>query len=159
MADHSGLSEHGLDGPHQAIQAHCQASACKTGGTAGGTSGSASASKTRDGLSGSRTCWRCRAKTRFVSAEPLLGPINFRPNLDQLDWIITGCERAGGRSGNGPMDIDWVRDIRNQCDAAKKAFFFKQYYEGTKVIYDGVLDRVVRQEWPTSKAKLQEVNP
>ena len=97
------------------------------------------------------------ASIRFVSAEPLLGPINFRPYMDRLDWIITGCERAAVKKRR-PMDIDWVRDIHNQCDAAKKAFFFKQYYEGTKLVYDGVLDGIVRQEWPISQATLQEVN-
>ena len=63
------------------------------------------------------------AKVRFVSAEPLLGPL---PDLDLtgIDWLI-----AGGESGPGarPMDEEWVRNLRDQCGAAGKAFFFKQW--------------------------------
>ncbi len=60
---------------------------------------------------------------RFVSAEPLLGPL---PSLDLsgIDWLI-----AGGESGANarPMDEEWVRDLRSQCNAAGVAFFFKQW--------------------------------
>jgi protein gp37 len=60
---------------------------------------------------------------RFLSCEPLLGPL---PSLDLtgIDWVI-----VGGESGNGhrPMDPDWVRDIRDRCLAAGVAFFFKQW--------------------------------
>ena len=63
------------------------------------------------------------AAVRFLSCEPLLGPL---PSLDLtgLDWVI-----VGGESGNGhrPMDPDWVRDIRDRCNAAGVAFFFKQW--------------------------------
>lgn len=60
---------------------------------------------------------------RFVSAEPLIGPLD-NVNLDGIDWVI-----AGGESGPNarPMDLDWVRDLRTQCAAAGTAFFFKQY--------------------------------
>jgi protein gp37 len=63
------------------------------------------------------------AAVRFLSCEPLLGPL---PSLDLtgIDWVI-----VGGESGNGhrPMDPDWVRDIRDRCVAAGVAFFFKQW--------------------------------
>ena len=63
------------------------------------------------------------AAVRFVSAEPLLGPL---PNLDLdgIDWLI-----AGGESGANarPMNEAWVRDLRDQCDTAGVAFFFKQW--------------------------------
>ena len=63
------------------------------------------------------------AAVRFVSAEPLLGPL---PSLSLagLDWLI-----AGGESGLGarPMHPDWVRDLRDRCHAAGVAFFFKQW--------------------------------
>ncbi len=63
------------------------------------------------------------AAVRFLSCEPLLGPL---PSLDltDLDWVI-----VGGESGHGhrPMDPDWVRDIRDRCNAAGVAFFFKQW--------------------------------
>ena len=64
-----------------------------------------------------------RAKTKFLSLEPLLGPL---PGLvlNEIDWVI-----VGGESGPGarPMDIDWVRDIRNQCQDNGVPFFFKQW--------------------------------
>ena len=63
------------------------------------------------------------AAVRFISAEPLLGPL---PSLDLagIDWLI-----AGGESGAGarPMHPDWIRDIRDRCIDANVAFFFKQW--------------------------------
>lgn len=63
------------------------------------------------------------AKVKFLSVEPLLGPIP-QLNLQGIHWVI-----AGGESGPGarPMQTEWVRDIRDQCDVAKVAFFFKQW--------------------------------
>lgn len=62
------------------------------------------------------------AKIRFLSCEPLLGSLKLP--LDNLHWII-----VGGESGVGarPMDIEWVRDIREQCLKADVPFFFKQW--------------------------------
>jgi protein gp37 len=88
------------------------------------------------------------ASFRFVSAEPMLERIDFGPYLDgSIHWIITGCESAGV-SKRRPMDIDWVRDIDRQCQKAMVAHFFKQRYEGTRLVYDGVLDGESRQAWP-----------
>lgn len=66
---------------------------------------------------------RTGAMTKFLSLEPLLGPLNDL-NLDRIDWAI-----VGGESGFGarPILVDWVTNIRNQCEAAKVAFFFKQW--------------------------------
>jgi protein gp37 len=63
------------------------------------------------------------AAIRFLSIEPLLGPLG-KLNLDGIDWVI-----VGGESGPGarPMDPKWVIDIRNQCKKSKVAFFFKQW--------------------------------
>jgi protein gp37 len=63
------------------------------------------------------------AKTRFLSLEPLLGPLNDL-NLDGIHWAI-----VGGESGPGarPMEEAWVADIRDQCLAAAVPFFFKQW--------------------------------
>lgn len=62
------------------------------------------------------------AAVRFLSLEPLLGPL---PSLDLngIDWVI-----VGGESGHGAraMDIEWVRDLRDRCAEAGVAFFFKQ---------------------------------
>lgn len=63
------------------------------------------------------------AKTKFLSLEPLLGPLHDL-DLSGIDWAI-----VGGESGFGarPMLIDWVTDIRQQCQDADVAFFFKQW--------------------------------
>jgi len=62
------------------------------------------------------------AKVRFLSCEPLLGPL--RLNLADIDWVIIGGE-SGPRAR--PMRPEWVRDIREQCQDAGVAFFFKQW--------------------------------
>lgn len=65
---------------------------------------------------------RVPAAIRFVSAEPLLGPI--APNLEGIDWLI-----AGGESGPGarPVHEDWLRDLRDSCADQAVEFFFKQW--------------------------------
>jgi protein gp37 len=69
------------------------------------------------------------AAVRFVSMEPLLGPIDCSSwlyNRRRLSWVI-----CGGESGRGarPMHPDWVRTIRDQCQSAEVAFHFKQWGE------------------------------
>jgi len=66
------------------------------------------------------------AAVRFVSAEPLLGPVNLSPWAPWLDWVI-----AGGESGAKarPMHLDWARGLRDQCNPLVTAFFFKQWGE------------------------------
>ena len=63
------------------------------------------------------------ARTKFLSLEPLLGPL---PDLDLtgIDWVI-----VGGESGPGarPMDARWVREIRDNCVDSEVPFFFKQW--------------------------------
>jgi len=63
------------------------------------------------------------AVVRFLSVEPLLGPIRRLP-LKGIDWII-----VGGESGPNarPIEAQWVLDIRRQCRTAGVAFFFKQW--------------------------------
>ena len=62
------------------------------------------------------------AAVRFISAEPLLGPLDL--DLDGIDWLI-----AGGESGpsHRPMDERWALDLRDQCALSGIAFFFKQW--------------------------------
>jgi protein gp37 len=67
---------------------------------------------------------RCApAAVRFLSLEPLLGPLNALA-LDAIDWVI-----VGGESGPHarPMEKAWVTDIRERCRAASVPFFFKQW--------------------------------
>jgi protein gp37 len=63
------------------------------------------------------------AKIKFLSLEPLLGPLA-NLNLDKIDWVI-----VGGESGPGArlMKRDWLINIRDQCLSAKVPFFFKQW--------------------------------
>jgi len=60
---------------------------------------------------------------RFLSCEPLLGPLHRLP-LDGIDWVI-----VGGESGPGarPVDPEWIRNIHVQCRGSKTPFFFKQW--------------------------------
>jgi len=89
------------------------------------------------------------AKTRMVSLEPLLGPVDLHkwlwqqctvcwgpgeddwgydaePRDDGLDWVIVGGETGPGAR---PMHPDWVRSVRDQCQEAEVPFFFKQWGE------------------------------
>lgn len=63
------------------------------------------------------------AAVRFISAEPLLGPLEGL-DLDGIDWLI-----AGGESGPGhrPMHLEWVQELRDRSVAENVAFFFKQW--------------------------------
>jgi protein gp37 len=63
------------------------------------------------------------ARIRFLSIEPLIGPVG-KLNLKGIDWVITGGESGPGARS---MDPQWVIDIRNQCVTANVAFFFKQW--------------------------------
>lgn len=91
------------------------------------------------------------AAVRFVSAEPLLGPVKFGRRLRKIDWVITGCEKAA-KAKRREMQMDWVRSIRDQCDIVGTALFHKQYYSGTQIVLDGVIDGEVRQSWPRTAA-------
>jgi len=64
-----------------------------------------------------------RAKVKFLSLEPLLGPLQ-RLNMRDINWVI-----VGGESGPGARLIkeEWVKEIRDQCLTTKVPFFFKQW--------------------------------
>jgi protein gp37 len=66
---------------------------------------------------------RAGAHTKFLSLEPLLGPL---PDLDLsgIHWVIVGGESGAGAR---PMDPAWARDLRDQCQRAAVPFFFKQW--------------------------------
>jgi len=84
------------------------------------------------------------AKVRFLSLEPLLGPMP-NLNLTGIHWVI-----VGGESGPGfrPMDVDWARNIRNQCVKAGVTFFFKQYSGFHPKKLGDQLDGVVWHDMP-----------
>lgn len=66
---------------------------------------------------------RTKAKVKFLSLEPLLGPLKDL-NLKGIDWVIVGGESG---PGSRPMKREWVTDIRDQCESAGVPFFFKQW--------------------------------
>jgi len=60
---------------------------------------------------------------RFLSLEPLIAPVG-KLDLDGISWVIAGGE-SGPRAR--PVDLEWVREIRDQCQQQSVAFFFKQW--------------------------------
>ena len=87
---------------------------------------------------------RTGAKTKFLSIEPLLGPLPGM-NLSGIDWAI-----VGGESGPGarPMHADWVRDVQRQCRESGTAFFFKQWGGTNKKKSGRELDGRTFEEFP-----------
>ncbi|SFK85820.1 DUF5131 family protein [Geodermatophilus ruber] len=84
------------------------------------------------------------AAVRFLSCEPLLGPLD-GINLDGIDWVI-----AGGESGSGhrAMDPEWVINLRNACQNAQVPFFFKQWGGRTPKAGGRTLEGLVWDEMP-----------
>ena len=87
---------------------------------------------------------KCPAHVRFLSCEPLIGPLE-NMNLKGIHWVI-----VGGESGPGarPMDANWVRNIRNQCQEKNIAFFFKQWGGVQKHLHGRILDNRTWDEYP-----------
>lgn len=100
------------------------------------------------------------AAVRFLSMEPLLGSVDLTswigghvgvtgyrvdPKPHWIDWVI-----VGGESGTGarPMHPDWVRDLRDQCNAAGTAYFFKQWGSwGPNWLNDDYGYKITASEW------------
>ena len=92
------------------------------------------------------------AMVRFLSCEPLLGPLD-KLNLTSIHWVIVGGE-SGPRAR--PMEADWVRSIRDQCKNQKVAFFFKQWGGVQKHRFGRELDNRTYDEYPSQTlAKLK----
>ena len=126
---------------------------------------------------------RLPAAVRFLSVEPMLGPVNpsnvaFRVNDlgrddtlirnaltgdfrwlqspeesgndgERLAWIVAGCENSPKAR---PMDLAWVRALRDQCAAAAVPFFFKQAMVAGKLVSLPELDGKVWDEFPAEAA-------
>ena len=91
------------------------------------------------------------AAVRFLSLEPLLGPIRKVP-LDGVEWVI-----AGGESGPGarPVDPTWVRGIRDRCVETGVPFFFKQWGGRTPKSNGRLLDGRTWDEMPSARASAE----
>ena len=79
------------------------------------------------------------AAVRFLSCEPLLGPMEL--DLTEIHWVIVGGESGAGYR---PMQPEWARGIRDQCLAAGVPFFFKQVGGHTPKVGGRLLDG---REW------------
>jgi len=108
------------------------------------------------------------AAVRFVSVEPMLGPVYLRPDDDffipgkgsrwlgkssngiwtGLDWIIVGCESGPGRRF---CDIDWIRSVIDQCVVSDTLCFLKQMEVNGKVVHMPELDGQVWDQMPGSE--------
>lgn len=84
------------------------------------------------------------ARVKFLSLEPLLGPLK-RLKLKGIHWVIVGGE-SGPRARS--MDPAWVTDIRDQCAKANIAFFFKQWGGKNKKRTGRILDGKTHSEMP-----------
>jgi len=83
------------------------------------------------------------APIRFISAEPLLGPLDL--DLSGISWIIAGCESGRGAR---PMNEEWVLEIRDQCMFSGTKFFYKQKLIHGKKVGLPTLDGKVWNEFP-----------
>jgi protein gp37 len=89
---------------------------------------------------------RTGARVKFLSLEPLLGPLSHL-NLHAIDWAIVGGE-SGPRAR--PMSPAWVIEIRSQCEAAGVPFFFKQWGGKNKKKAGRLLEGRTWDEMPVS---------
>lgn len=77
------------------------------------------------------------ARVRFLSIEPLIGPVSIQAAINRMPWRIGGGDAelhwviVGGESGPGarPMHPDWARNLRDECAAADVPYLFKQWGE------------------------------
>jgi len=86
------------------------------------------------------------ATVRFLSVEPLLGPIPSLP-LKKISWVIVGGESG---PGHRRVEASWVRGIRDQCTRAEVPFFFKQWGGRTPKAGGRKLDGRYWNEFPHS---------
>jgi protein gp37 len=95
---------------------------------------------------------RVPASVRFISAEPLLGPLGDL-SLEGIHWLITGGESGPAHRS---CDPEWVRGLRDKCNAAGVAFFHKQWGGLTPKTGGRTLDG---RTWDEMPAKREERSP
>lgn len=93
------------------------------------------------------------SKVKFISFEPLLGPIG-EVVLSGISWVIVGGESG---PGHRPIRAEWVREIRKQCKQQGVAFFFKQWGGRTAKSGGRVLDGREWNEYPVNVNSLPEL--
>ena len=99
---------------------------------------------------------RLPARVRFLSCEPLIGPLDLHGSLTGIHWVI-----AGGESGanHRPMLPEWVQLIRDRCGEAGVAFFFKQWGGRTPKAGGRTLDGETWDEMPAGPLREAEAVP
>lgn len=98
----------------------------------------------RDGVPRIRHLQTAPVAVRFLSVEPLLEDVGAL-DLTGISWVIVGGE-SGPRSR--PMQADWVRSLRSQCEHSGVAFFFKQWGGARKKLTGRTLDGKTYSEFP-----------
>jgi protein gp37 len=88
------------------------------------------------------------ASVLFVSYEPAIGPLTFANMLDRPDWLICGGETG---SGARDMNVDWARDIRDECAASRVRFFMKQMSRRAEIP-----DDLFIRQFPTPRRAVHE---
>lgn len=104
---------------------------------------------------------RCPAAVRFLSMEPLLRPVDpflscglAGEEINVLDWVIVGGEAGPGAR---PMHPDWVRSIRDQCQAAGVPLFLKSWGRHIPAGQEqGTLDGRLYHEWPKTESEVSD---
>jgi protein gp37 len=94
------------------------------------------------------------AQIKFLSVEPLLGPLH-KLNLHGINWVI-----VGGESGPGarPVAVEWVRELRDRCNREGVPFFFKQWGGVLKSKTGRILDGSTWDEMPIETKSLPLVH-
>lgn len=98
------------------------------------------------------------AKIKFLSVEPMLGPVDLVEAVNKLDWMDPANLRpngidwviCGGESGSGAriMELEWARDLRDQCRGSDVPFFMKQRSGLKPGDYESLPDDLKVREWP-----------
>jgi len=96
------------------------------------------------------------ALVKFLSCEPLIGPLN-NLNLGGIDWVIVGGE--SGKRRIRPMQQQWVLDIKSQCREYNVAFFFKQWGGTNKKKTGRLLKGRTYSEMPRRKLRFLQSIP
>ena len=97
---------------------------------------------------------KTNARTKFLSCEPLIGPLP-KINLTKIDWVIVGGE--SGRTPR-PMAVDWVLDIQQRCNKKGVAFFFKQWGGTNKKKTGRSLNGRTYDEMPVATDQTEKVD-
>ena len=95
------------------------------------------------------------ARIKFISMEPLIGPVD-NIELNGIDWVIVGGE-SGPRAR--PMKKEWILALRDQCQQERVPFFFKQWGGTNKKRTGRLLEGRTWDEYPCIKSRIREQTP